>query len=110
MIIKKRYFTIEQSDLEKIKSEVMQLNGIESVNIEVNKLIISYDLRQNNYQGLKNYLMEITTIKKESFLRKLQSSFIFFLERNEINHANNPTGWSYYVQNLYLSVHKDNHY
>lgn len=110
IIIKKRCFRIEQSDLEKIKNEVMRLNGIESVTTEANKLIISYDLRQNNYQNLKNYLMKMTTLKTESILNKLQSSFICFRERNEINHANNPTGWGYYVQNLYLSLHKDNRY
>ena len=110
IIIKKRCFTVEHSDLEDIKSKLVQLNGIELVTTETNKLIISYDLNQNNHKKLKNYLMEITTIKKESFLGKLQSSFICILERNEINHANNPVGWNYYVQNLYLSLHKDNHF
>jgi len=110
IIIKKRCFRIEQSDLEKIKSEIIQLNGIESVSTEENKLTISYDLRQNNYQNLKNYLMKMTTLKTESFLGKLQSSFICFRELNEINHANNPTGWGYHVQNIYLGLHKNNRY
>ncbi len=109
-IIKKHCFTIDQSNIEKFKNEVMQLNGIESVSTEANKLIINYDLRQNNYQTIKNHLSELSSIKTESILNRLQSSFISFRERNEINHMNNPTSWGYYVQNLYLSLHRNNHH
>jgi len=109
-IIKTRHLSIENADLARIKSKIAQLNGIASVTIATNKLIVTYDLRQINYQQIKKYLSEIAAINTESMLIKLRSSFIYFCERNEIDHANSPTGWGYYIQNVYLSLHKENHY
>jgi hypothetical protein len=108
-IIKTRRFSLETTDLDEIKNAILKQNGIESVTVEQNKLIVSYDLRQNNFQKLKRFLSDTTTLKKEFLLNKLQSSFISSCERNEFDHANNPAGWHYYMQNLYLSLHKEHH-
>ena len=109
-IIKTRCLSIEDAHLERVKNTITQLDGIESVTIATNKLIVTYDLRQINYQQIKKHLSEITAIKTESMLIKLLSSFICFRERNEIDHTNSSTGWEYYIQNVYLSLHKENHY
>ena len=107
-IIKTRCFSFEDTGLEQIKNKLAQLNGIESVATVTNKLSVTYDLRQTNYQQINKHLSKTTAIKKESQLNKLHSSFISFCEQNEINHINSATSWGYYVQNLYLSLHHDN--
>lgn len=109
-IIKTRCFSIENAGLEQVKTEVMQLDGVDSVSIDTNKLIISYDLRQINYQILKDTLTNATSIKAESIVSKLLSALICFREQNEIDHADSPAGWGYYVQNLYLGLHQNNRY
>lgn len=105
-IIKTRTFSIVNNDLNEIKKTILKLEGIETVIDKSQSLIISYDLRQNNYQTIKQQLHSITDINKESIFTKLRSSFISFCERNETDHANKQTGWDSYIQNMYLSLHR----
>lgn len=106
-IIKQRFFSIAATNFEEIKQAISQQEGIESASINNNGLTISYDLKLNNYAGLKNYLSSITTLKKETLFSKLRTSYIVFYERNEINHMNSQTGWNYYIQNVYLSLQQE---
>lgn len=112
-IIKTRCFslTTQPEQIDHIKSEITQFPGVKSVDFKQGKLIVSYDLNKCQHVKLQLFIAGLISLKPESFPDKLLSSLILFTEQNELDHAQIPTGWGYYVQNLYLSLHKDNqHY
>ena len=107
-IIKIRCFNLAQQpeQLDQVKSHIAQFAGVESVDFKQDKLIVSYDITKCQYTKLKAFITSLITLNPESAINKLLSSLISFTEQNELDHAQTPCGWSYYVQNMYLSLNK----
>lgn len=98
--------TSEQFD--EIKSKLARFAGVENVKNKDNKLIVSYDLNLCHYKILKGFISELVTLKPETCIGKLQALLISYTEQIALDRIEYPSGWAYYVQNLYLSLHKDN--
>jgi hypothetical protein len=47
-----------------------------------------------------------TILKNETAERGFLPSLKCYCEKNRLEHARHPGSWGYYVQNLYLSLHK----
>lgn len=111
-ITKTRCFNITTPPerFEQVKNRITQIKGVESVGIKQNKLIVRYDLMQYQYALFKPLISGLVQLKSESAMNKLRTSLICFIEKNEFNHAQSPCGWGYYVQNLYLSLNKENQF
>ena len=111
-IIKTRCYRLAQTpeQIDQVKTKIAQFKGVESVEFKQDKLLISYDLMKCQYVNLKSFITEHISLKPESAINKLISSLISFTEQNELDHAQTPCGWSYYVHKLYLSVHKGHDY
>ncbi len=43
-------------------------------------------------------------MKKINFIAKLKTEFISFIEINQRDNINNPSGWHLRLQNIYLSL------
>ncbi len=46
----------------------------------------------------------------KSILKNIKPSLVSYLEKNKLDHANSQSGYTYYIQNLYLSLYKENRY
>ena len=109
-IIKTRCFCLDPipEQFDEIKSKLARFAGVENVKNKDNKLIVSYDLNLCHYKILKDFISELVTLKPETCIGKLQALLISYTEQNELDHTEYPSGLAYYVQNLYLSLHKNN--
>ena len=52
----------------------------------------------------------ITPLDKKRGINKLFEQLTNYCKQNEEAHLESPSGWGYYVQNLYLSVRRDDRY
>jgi len=81
--------------------------GILDCAIERNNLMLEYDLDKTSLYGLVlkiKPLLETAGIKfKVNFLDKLKTEFIYYVENNQRDNFNNPSGWHLRLQNLYLA-------
>jgi len=76
--------------------------------IEENRLVIQYDLDQTSLHDLLlkiKPLLETSGIKlNDNFINKLKIKFICFIETNQRDNINNPSGWHLRLQNIYLGL------
>ena len=70
--------------------------------------MIQYDLDQTSLHDLLlkiKPLLETSGIKlNDNFINKLKIKFICFIETNQRDNINNPSGWHLRLQNIYLSL------
>ncbi len=82
--------------------------GILHSKIEENRLVIQYDLDQTSLYDLLlkiKPVLETSGIKlNDNFINKLKIEFICFIETNQRDNINNPSGWHLRLQNIYLGL------
>ena len=100
----------EEQSQEQIRNAILKMEGVDNVVIDDRVIAITYDLHLNHSAKIRNELDAITPLIKKTGNNKIFELLSNYCEQNEQAHIESACGWGYYVQNLYLSLHRDDHY
>lgn len=99
---------ISGCEKETLLKHIQSKDGVMNCSIQGSNLSVEYDLMQTSLEEL---LLEIKPISetlniklKDSFVTKLKTEFICFIETNQRENISNPSGWHLRLQNIYLSL------
>ena len=99
---------ISKCEKELLLKCIQVIEGVLHSKIEGNRLVIQYDLDQTSLHDLLPKIkpvLEASGIKlNNNFINKLKIKFICFIETNQRDNIDNPSGWHLRLQNSYLGL------
>ena len=99
---------ISKCEKEPLLKCIQLKEGMFQSKIEGNRLTIQYDLDQTSLHDLLLMIkpvLEASGIKlNNNFINKLKIEFICFIETNQRDNINKPSGWHIRLQNIYLGL------
>lgn len=104
---------VAADEKEMLLKRIQVEEGVIHAEVENNNLTLQYDV---NVTALEHLLLNIKTdlensgIKfNDSFFFNLKTGFVYFVESNQRDNKNKPSGWHLRLQHIYLALAEQDH-
>ena len=88
--------------MEALTDRLKDMPGIISVDYDAHRVFVGYRFPETTLETILTTAANIEALPEYSLFQRCQTELIIFMEQNERDNIDYPTGWSRYVEDIYL--------